>query len=52
VSEDAKTMLIYRLYHILLNHPPVNELFAERTKVLSEAYELVRDIEEPYVLPD
>lgn len=45
--------LIHRLYWCLVNHPPAPEMFKERTRLLSEAHELVRhmDVEEPYVIP-
>jgi hypothetical protein len=51
VSEVDKLRLIYDLYWCLINHPPLPELFEMRTRLLSQAYELVGHMEERYDIP-
>jgi hypothetical protein len=52
VKEEQYLDLIYDLYEMLINHPPVNEIYEDRVKVLRRAYELIGDRTIQYGIPD
>lgn len=52
MTDDQKMRLIYDLYWCLVNHPPCPDMFENRTRVLSEAYGVVRHLEDRFAIPE